>query len=208
MNIYSDFKPTFLYIKQHTKTGKLYFGKTVKPDPVSYSGSGTYWNLHLKKHGKHLVETVWYCLFTDKDELVKFALAFSEQEHIDTSDSWANLIKENGLDGNTPGSKTPEDVRKRISLSNIGVIRNEEWKQKQSAAFKGRKMLPEHALKIRTTKNNLSAEQKLADSKKQSLAQSKRCTVDGITIFDSAKDLAAALGQGKNGYKSKSFRFI
>ena len=25
-----NFKPTYLYIKQHTVTGKLYFGKTTK----------------------------------------------------------------------------------------------------------------------------------------------------------------------------------
>ena len=29
----SNFKPTFLYIKQHTVTGKMYFGKTGKNNP-------------------------------------------------------------------------------------------------------------------------------------------------------------------------------
>ena len=41
-NIYTNFKPTFLYIKQHTVTGKLYFGKTTQ-NPETYLGSGTYW---------------------------------------------------------------------------------------------------------------------------------------------------------------------
>lgn len=33
-----NFKPTFLYLKQHSVTGKLYFGKTVSKDPSKYKG--------------------------------------------------------------------------------------------------------------------------------------------------------------------------
>ena len=33
-----EFKPT-------------YFGKTTKPDPIAYKGSGTVWLRHIKKHG-------------------------------------------------------------------------------------------------------------------------------------------------------------
>jgi len=47
MDIYTtEFQPTYLYIKQHTKTGKLYFGKTGN-DPEKYLGSGTRWKRHL-----------------------------------------------------------------------------------------------------------------------------------------------------------------
>lgn len=44
------FRPTFLYIKQHTITGKLYFGKTSKnlDKMLSYKGSGKYWLDHIK----------------------------------------------------------------------------------------------------------------------------------------------------------------
>ena len=52
-------KPTYLYIKQHTKTGLLYFGKTVN-DPNKYHGSGKRWVKHIKKHGKQYIETLWY----------------------------------------------------------------------------------------------------------------------------------------------------
>ncbi|HET8688725.1 MAG TPA: hypothetical protein VFM18_19080 [Methanosarcina sp.] len=106
MNIYTDaFKPTYLCIKQHTITGKLYFCKTTKPHDkmLSYKGSGRYWNRHLKVHGKEHVETIWYCLFYDKDELVKFALSFSTQQNIVESIQWANEKPENGLDGNPNG---------------------------------------------------------------------------------------------------------
>ena len=40
-----------LYVKTHRVTGLKYFGKTVKPDPYRYRGSGTYWLRHLRKHG-------------------------------------------------------------------------------------------------------------------------------------------------------------
>jgi len=94
----SIYKPTFLYIKQHTVTGKLYFGKTTK-NPESYAGSGKYWLAHINKHGKNHVETLWYCLFYDKDDCVSFAQHFSKQHDIVNSDDWANLMVENGLNG-------------------------------------------------------------------------------------------------------------
>lgn len=93
-----NFKPTYLYIKEHEKTGLKYFGKTTK-DPLKYKGSGVYWNRHLKKYGKQCVKTIWYKLFLDIDELVLYALNFSENNNIVESEKWANLKIENGLDG-------------------------------------------------------------------------------------------------------------
>jgi len=100
-----EFRPTYLYIKQHTVTGKLYFGKTVKIDPTKYSGSGRYWQNHIKKHGKEFIETIWYCLFLDEDECTKFAVSFSNQENIVESTQWANQDVENGLGGRQKGCK-------------------------------------------------------------------------------------------------------
>lgn len=65
---YKNFKPTFVYLKQHTITKKLYFGKTTKENVETYMGSGVHWGAHIRKHG-NFVETVWYCLFTDPDIL-------------------------------------------------------------------------------------------------------------------------------------------
>ncbi|HRC95220.1 MAG TPA: hypothetical protein PK317_00325, partial [Coprothermobacter proteolyticus] len=99
----SEFKPTFLYIKRHSKTGLLYFGKTSK-NPETYLGSGKHWKRHFKKHGKEFVETLWYCLFVDEESLVLFANEFSVQHNIVESVLWANLIPENGINGGS----TPE----------------------------------------------------------------------------------------------------
>jgi hypothetical protein len=96
--IYSGGKPIFLYIKQHTKTGLMYFGKTYK-DPEKYLGSGTYWLNHINQHGKEYVINLWYCLFTDENSLTEFAKSFSEENDIVNSDLWANLAIENGTDG-------------------------------------------------------------------------------------------------------------
>ena len=96
-----EFKPTYLYIKRHRITGKLYFGKTVAnyEEMLTYFGSGKYWQNHIMKHSKEYVETVWFCLFYDKEECKKFAEIFSEQEKIVESKNWANLRPENGLNG-------------------------------------------------------------------------------------------------------------
>ena len=49
-------RPTYIYIKQHLKTGLKYLGKTVK-DPYNYLGSGKYWKSHIHKHGIQYVHT-------------------------------------------------------------------------------------------------------------------------------------------------------
>lgn len=109
---------TYLYIKQHKLTGKLYFGKTSFRHPEKYMGSGIHWQRHVRKHGVAHVETLWWCLFTDAEELTKFALMFSEQHDIVNSPLWANLIKENGLDGGSdPGRKFSNEHRAAMSAA-------------------------------------------------------------------------------------------
>lgn len=107
----TEFKPTWLYLKQHNKTGLKYFGKTIK-DPENYNGSGIYWTAHLKKHG-YDVSTIWKQLFTDKEELTKFALEYSIKNNIVESTEYANLKPEDGLMGGDTG--LTEEGRKIIS---------------------------------------------------------------------------------------------
>lgn len=110
------FKPTYLYIKRHSVTGKLYFGKTIK-DPETYKGSGTNWSRHIKKHGVEHIETLWYCLFLDQESITEFALNFSKQENIVESKDWLNLQDENGIDGAPIGIKRNIEQRLKISQS-------------------------------------------------------------------------------------------
>jgi hypothetical protein len=97
----TSFKPTWLYLKQHNKTGLKYFGKTVR-DPKNYYGSGIHWKAHLKKHG-YDVTTVWKKLFTNKEDITKFALEYSQKNNIVESQEYANLKPEDGVMGGDTG---------------------------------------------------------------------------------------------------------
>jgi hypothetical protein len=116
-----NFKPTFLYIKQHSVTGLLYFGKTVRKDPEKYMGSGIYWKNHIKNHGVDHVVTLWYCLFYEEQDCKDFAMAFSIQNNIIESNDWANLAIENGI-GGTLGIKLnfSESHRENMKSSKEG----------------------------------------------------------------------------------------
>lgn len=125
------FYPTYLYVKTHNITGLKYFGKTTKSNPHAYKGSGDYWLKHLKIHGKD-ISTEIIGLFEDKDECVKAALKFSEDNNIvnalneDGKKVWANQIIENGLDGGDTGrtnySPTTDATKRKISESNKGRV--------------------------------------------------------------------------------------
>lgn len=106
----------YLYIKQHTVTGKKYFGRTVK-NPYTYGGSGVYWRRHIAKHGPELVETVEVFSFECQETCTEFALKFSTDNNIVESNEWANQI--------------PEDGRK------VGIIHSRHTKQAIGNAHRG-----------------------------------------------------------------------
>jgi hypothetical protein len=119
----------------------MYFGKTVQKNPVSYTGSGKVWKRHIEKHGVKQIDTLWYCLFTDLEELVKFATYFSKINDIVKSKHWANLMEETGLSGGE-GYQFTEQQRQKMSKSASAAVRTyvqtEEHKRKVSEALKGR----------------------------------------------------------------------
>jgi hypothetical protein len=152
-----NFKPTFLYVKHHAITGMLYFGKTVKKNPLTYNGSGLYWKLHLETHGLEHVETLWYCLFHDKEECTKFALMFSEQQDIVNSNQWANLIIEDGVGsgGHTTGftdKKHSEESLEKMSLAKLGKKKSAEHCASIKAARIGKTHSPESKAKMAAAK--------------------------------------------------------
>lgn len=134
MNIYhSDFTPTYLYIKQHSITGMLYFGKTTK-DPLKYIGSGKRWKHHIAYHGKEYIDTLWYCLFYSKQDIVDFATSFSTNQNIVESTQWANLDVETGLNGGP---------RKNSYFKSFNLLpRTKSWKESQSKSQSGHR--PNH----------------------------------------------------------------
>jgi hypothetical protein len=93
-----------------------------------------------------------------------------------------------GGEGNV-GAKCSEEHRRKVSEAHKGLLASEETKRKMSIARAGRKISDAH-------RQNISAGKK------------KPCTIDGITIYASVKDLVAALGTGKTGVRSTTFRII
>ncbi len=170
-----EFTPTYLYIKQHTKTGLKYFGKTTGTEEwllFKYLGSGRYWKYHVKKHGAEYVKTIWYNLFTDKDDLVEFALFFSDELDIVNSKLWANVNPEDGLMGGSNGPCS-EEQKAKVAAANKG----------KPSPYKGKTRGPMSDMH----KHNLSTSKKgriginfgkklhpLNDETKQKLSESKK----------------------------------
>lgn len=125
-----------LYVKTHRQTGLKYFGKTTRDDPYRYKGSGTYWKLHIKKHG-YDVETEIVGAFENIDEAVEFALRFSKENNIVESEKWANLQEENGLDGVLCGNVITDETRKKMSMVSKGKRRSAAACQRISSGRKG-----------------------------------------------------------------------
>jgi hypothetical protein len=134
----SLFIPTFLYIKQHSVTGLMYFGKTIK-NPETYLGSGKRWLNHIKKHGTEHVVNLWYCLFLDDETLSEFANQFSASNNITESVLWANLMPENGHSGGPvknnnfiTWNKLPKSADIKLKISTTIKSRNPKtlWRGK------------------------------------------------------------------------------
>lgn len=131
MSIYT-FKPTYLYVKQHSKTGLKYFGKTTSKNPIKYKGSGIYWKRHIKKHGKEFVKTIWFELFLEEKECKEYALNFSIENNIVESKEWANMMLEDGINGGSIGRVCTESTKLKISNANKGKKHSEEVNTKKA----------------------------------------------------------------------------
>jgi hypothetical protein len=132
--------PIYLYIKTHNITGLKYFGKTTKPDPHKYTGSGIYWKKHLKVHGK-LYSTEIVGVFEDTKVCEAFALDFSKRHNIVDSKDWANLQEENGYDGapkGHAGHKFTDEQLLKLSESSKEKWSNTTYKQKMIDIHKKR----------------------------------------------------------------------
>lgn len=88
-----------------------------------------------------------------------------------------------------------------------GHIHTQETRLKMSLSHKGMKKTPEWEAKLTETKRRPMTE---ARKRNISLASphSKRCTIDGVVIYESRRALVDALGYGKNGTGNKGFRYV
>lgn len=145
-------------IKTHNKTGLKYLCKTIKTDYESYSGSGTRWTNHLKKHGRDFSTIVLFQ--TEEIELFKQeCLRRSIEFDVVKSNEWANLILETGVEGQTEGFKHSETSKKLISENSakiwlgtsgtwLGRHHSDETKKKISTVTKGKTKSDSHRLQM------------------------------------------------------------
>jgi hypothetical protein len=99
----------YLYVKTHNITGLKYLGFTTQQDYHRYTGSGTRWLRHLKKHGFDYSTEILY-EGIDKDELQHLGEYYSELYDVGRQKSWANLKPERGEGG--AFTATPESIKK------------------------------------------------------------------------------------------------
>lgn len=173
----------YLYIKQHDKSKKKYFGKTTSKNPFKYLGSGKYWQRHINKHGKMFVKTLEIWGFDNQTDATAFAIKFSIENNIVNSEEWANEIIENALDGAPVGHKGHKFTQEQLqSISNRSkemwsdpefknVMRekhkgcwDEDRKSKQSQRLKGIKR-PDHSEKLKGRKLSEEVKSKMRKPK-------------------------------------------
>ncbi len=112
----------YLYEKTHNVTGLKYLGYTQRDDYDSYQGSGTYWNLHIKKHGYDVTtELIRAC--KTKQELEAFGLFCSKVLNVVQSEEWANLKEECGAGGPYCKPKKLETVKRMKEYHNRPEIK-------------------------------------------------------------------------------------
>jgi hypothetical protein len=99
----------YLYKKTHKVTGLKYLGKTIQ-DPYKYTGSGVYWERHLKTHGNEVETEILFEAATE-EEIKEKGIYYSELWNIVESDEWANLKPETGDGGS--GEMT-DDTKEKI----------------------------------------------------------------------------------------------
>lgn len=139
----------YLYVKQHSKTGLKYFGKTIR-NPFKYKGSGKRWLNHIRKHGTNQVKTLEIWGFDDEELCSKFAVKFSIENDIVGSAEWANLIIEDARNIYVPKDIVPwhkgksglykhsQQALENLSESHKGLKRSQEAIEKTRMSNIGR----------------------------------------------------------------------
>ena len=169
----------YLYVKKHLVSGLQYFGKTTKPNPFKYYGSGIYWKKHIKCHGKEHVETISVWEFNDIQECSDFAIKFSQENNIVESKEWANLKPENGLDGGSPKTGRPltPEHKAKLSLALTGRKCSQEIKDHLSKVLKGKKRTDETKRKLSIAKKGKPVPHLRTEESRQKSRESRKNSV-------------------------------
>lgn len=163
----------YLYVKTHLITGLKYLGQTSAKDPHKYPGSGTYWRLHLEKHGySYNTQILKEC--QAKDEVKDWGTYYSNLWNIVESNEWANLKIESG-DG---GVMSPEIIKK----AQITRKKNGKKQSPESRAKAVRKRKENGWIISDTTKQKLSIINKGKKRSHESIDKQLRSRIENGTL--------------------------
>jgi hypothetical protein len=172
-----------------------------------YAGSGLRVKNWIKKHG---IDKFWKRHTKSIDEVLPSReLLEAREAEVITSELLKNPLCLNLSVGGRGGSKFTgkkhtDLAKQKMGAANRGVSKTVEHRAKISSALKGRqttcglKHTDETIKRMKASIVSSPARQKFC----------RPCTIDGITIFESMKSMRRALGSGKCGTGSPSFRYL
>ena len=99
-----------------------------------------------------------------------------------------------------------QEIKEKMSVAQKEAQNRYEVKEKKSATTKETLSCPKVKAKQRATAQMREA--RIEVKMKRIAAASKKCTINGETIYESRKQLVEALGLGKKGLKHPNFRYV
>lgn len=180
-------------------TNKYYIGMHSTDDlEDGYMGSGQVLWKSIKKYGKeqHRCEVLEY--LPDRGRL---ALREEELVNPDTLKDPLCMNLRTGGTGNYERLHK-EETRQKMAETHMRNNADPAWKAERWKNHKALMNLPSNKMACS------NAQKEFQNRPEQKALRSRPCTVDGVTIFESVKALCAALGKGKAGLRSPSFKFI
>jgi len=129
MDIYTPLSsPARLYIKQCPHCDLKYVGRTERDDIELYTGSGTRWKAHIKKHNIRPIH-VWHSKWFYDTSITEHALKISRYFNIVKNSGWANLIEEDGLNNGGAGFITGSEASIKRGKSLSKTKNSKKWKE-------------------------------------------------------------------------------
>ena len=154
-------------------------------------GSGTYWQKHIKKHGRQYIKTLEVWGFDNEELCREFALKFSLKNNIVESKEWANLVIEDGI--SCPARFFTKELRAQIgakvSLSNKGRSHSQETKLKIGNSNRNKIRSIETIEKLKLSHMGLKQSEESNIKRRNALKNKKRDPEIGLKISNSKKGI-------------------
>tara|TARA_R110000851_G_C12824488_1_gene539974 strand:- start:11 stop:655 length:645 start_codon:yes stop_codon:yes gene_type:complete len=181
----------YLYVKTHNKTGLKYLGQTTHTDPCKYKGSGTYWKLHIKKHGYDVTtEILKEC--NNLEEISHWGLYYSNLWDIVDDDKWANLKEEAGDRRGRLSAHSKEKISK-AGLGRIPWNKGKRYLQPVRFNFKHSEKTKQLLSELQKGKSSWNKGKSMPDDTKQKIKIAREKQI----ITDETKRKISEANKGK-----------